>query len=237
MDYNIITPQFVKIHQIPASVGERIIARIIDYFIIFVWLAFWVYICNETGIQDSISDYIMVFIVLLPILTYTFAWETLNNGQTPGKMAMKIRVVRKDGRRPTIGNYFMRWILEIVDIDLSCIGLIVMLVTKNTQRLGDLAAGTMVIKINRKLDIGISLEDFSYARRDYQPTFPQVENLTSGQISAISKALSKYYDDESSLEPLAQKVAKRIGVNNNEVPSKFLNKVLHDYEYYATELI
>lgn len=240
MDYNIITPQFVKIRQDPASIGERIIARLIDYFIMFVWMAFWTYIDNTfLQLGHPYSDWYIMFLVFLPVLFYTFLWETFNNGQTPGKRVMKIRVVRKDGRRPTIGNYFMRWILEIVDIGISGLGLIVILLTHDSQRLGDLAAGTMVIKVNRPLNIGISLDDFSYARRNYRPTYPNVDDLSSGQIAAISNALDKYNDSyyDSNLKALADKVARKLGVTYNDSPGHFLNKVLHDYQYYATELI
>lgn len=234
MDYNIITPQYVKIWQTPASVGERIIARIIDYFIIFVWLAFWFYSIAQLDYNGP--DWPLLLAVILPVMFYTFLWETFNNGQTPGKKAMKIRVVRKDGQRPTIGDYFMRWILELVDIGVSFVGIIIIICTHNSQRLGDIAAGTMVIEVDRPLNMGITLNDFSYASRDYHPHYPQVENLSSGQVSVIQKALDKYYGDDS-LSTLADKVSKKLGITRHEEPTKFLTTILHDYEYYATELI
>ena len=83
--------------------------------------------------------------------------ELFNHGQSLGKMAMKIRVVKKDGTSPSIGDFFMRWLLQIIDMGFSFIGALVILLTKNSQRLGDLAAGTMVIRLNDYRKIQVSL--------------------------------------------------------------------------------
>ena len=70
---------------------------------------------------------------------------------------MNIRVVKLDGS-PSIGSYLLRWLLFIVDGPLtSGLGIFVILLTKNNQRLGDLAAGTMVIKEKNYRKIHVSL--------------------------------------------------------------------------------
>lgn len=77
---------------------------------------------------------------------YTFLLELLCDGQTVGKRLMKIRTVCADGSQPTMGTLFLRWLMEIVDIDMVCLGVIPIIVTRRHQRLGDFAAGTMVIR-------------------------------------------------------------------------------------------
>jgi len=63
------------------------------------------------------------------------------------KRLMNIRVVKSDGSTPSISAYLLRWLLFIIDgPGTGGLGLLVVLLTKNSQRLGDLAAGTMVIK-------------------------------------------------------------------------------------------
>jgi uncharacterized RDD family membrane protein YckC len=78
-------------------------------------------------------------------LYYYFAFES-SGGQTPGKRLMGLRVVRADGSRVGMREVAVRTVLRVVDgIGLYLVGLVVMLVTgKRRQRLGDLAAGTVV---------------------------------------------------------------------------------------------
>ena len=63
--------------------------------------------------------------------------ELFNHGQSVGKMVMRIRVVKKDGTTPGIGDFFMRWLLQLVDLGFSGVGALVILISKNSQRLGD----------------------------------------------------------------------------------------------------
>ncbi len=66
-------------------------------------------------------------------------------GTSPGRALMKIRVVKRDGQVPGLGRGLLRWLILMI-IDLSIIGLVVMLVRKDHQRLGDMAAGTYTVK-------------------------------------------------------------------------------------------
>ena len=114
---NITTNQFVRIDQTPASIAERVIARIIDMVIAgiigFTAMYFYFELDYETRNQ---LNYLFFFLIILPLWLYDFLWETFNEGQSPGKYIMKIRVVNKDGSRPTIGSFFMRWLLSTIDV-------------------------------------------------------------------------------------------------------------------------
>ena len=99
--------------------------------------------------------------IYLPAIFYHFLMELFNHGQSVGKMVMRIRVVKKDGTTPGIGDFFMRWLLQLVDLGFSGVGALVILISKNSQRLGDLAAGTMVIQLNDYRKIQVSLDEFS----------------------------------------------------------------------------
>lgn len=238
LDYDIITPQFVTITQTPASIGTRIVARIIDYAIIGLWVISWMVFFFNYGssLGSETTAVALLLFVYLPVLMYTFLWETFMNGQTPGKRIMNIRVMRRDGEQPSVGNYFIRWICEIVDIGFSCIGLLFMICTRNTQRLGDIAAVTVVVRLDDYKNYYISLSDFDYARRDYKPQYPQVENLTTGQVEAIGKALNNV-TDITTMSRLSAKVAERMGVSPKGSPWQFLTTVLYDYQYYAMQII
>ena len=159
----IITGQFVRISQTPASIGERLIALAIDYIL----LGFYVF--STLALFSRIhlpSDFTMLFffaIVYLPVLLYAFLCEMFNQGQSFGKRLMNIRVVKADGSTPGIGSYLLRWLLFPIDGPVTGgLGLLVVLLTKNSQRMGDLAAGTMVIKEKDYRKIHVSLDEFDY---------------------------------------------------------------------------
>lgn len=128
----IITGQFVRISQTPASIGERLIALAIDYIL----LGFYVF--STLALFSRIhlpSDFTMLFffaIVYLPVLLYAFLCEMFNQGQSFGKRLMNIRVVKADGSTPGIGSYLLRWLLFPIDGPVTGgLGLLVVLLTKN----------------------------------------------------------------------------------------------------------
>lgn len=168
---DILTGQFVILDQTPASIGDRIIARIIDMMVrvayVIVALVFFTWV--PSGGDDDFWSLMLVLLVGLPLVLYTFLCELLFNGQTIGKMVMKIRTVSVDGSCPTMGSLFLRWLLEIVDVTFFFVGIIPIITTRRHQRFGDLAAGTMVIARPDPSLMHISLSEFQYAFPDYQP--------------------------------------------------------------------
>lgn len=236
---DIITNQFVRISQTPASIGERIVARLIDYVIIVLYIIVMVFITDFLSILSNSWDPVMAFLFTIPIWLYDFLWETFNNGQSPGKYIMKIRVINKDGSRPSLGSFFMRWLLSFVDIGVSGVGLLFILFTKHSQRLGDLAAGTMVIKLVDYTKYHVTLDEFYYVKKDYHPVYKEVKNLSQGQVELIEKTLYSTRDDHDyQIEVLANKVEKFLCIQPKENSKEaFLATILHDYQYYAMELI
>lgn len=103
---------------------------------------------------------------------------------------MNIRVVKSDGSTPSISAYLLRWLLFIIDgPGTGGLGLLVVLLTKNSQRLGDLAAGTMVIKEKNYRKIHVSLDEFDYLTKNYHPTYPQSADLSLEQVNVITRTL------------------------------------------------
>lgn len=245
---NITTNQFVRIDQTPASIAERVIARIIDMVIagIIGTATMYIYFFELDYETRNQLNYLFFFLIILPLWLYDFLWETFNEGQSPGKYIMKIRVVNKDGSRPTMGSFFMRWLLSTIDVGLSGIGLLFILLTKNAQRLGDLAAGTMVIKQVNLDKIHVSLDEFYYAKKDYRPVYEEAKNLSQAQIEVIEKAVyGGNGEHENQIATLADKVAKflriedklKASIQKGNSKEKFLATILHDYNYYLLELV
>ena len=114
----IITGQFVRISQVPASLGERILARIIDYFLLFIYILATSYILGKLNIHAfSGSTFFLLFLfIYLPVLCYSLLCEVFNQGQSAGKKLMNIRVVKADGTTPSLSAYLLRWLLYGIDV-------------------------------------------------------------------------------------------------------------------------
>ena len=111
----IITGQFVRISQTPASIGERFLALVIDYFLIVVYVYSTIALLMELRLSSGFKTFFFLCIIYLPILGYSFLCETFNHGQSFGKKLMNIRVVKVDGSTPTVSSYLLRWLLFIID--------------------------------------------------------------------------------------------------------------------------
>ena len=153
---------------------------------------------------------------------------------------MNIRVVKADGSVPGISSYLLRWLLFPIDGPITGgLGLLVALLTKNSQRMGDLAAGTMVIKEKNYRKIHVSLDEFDYLTQNYQPTYPQAADLSLEQINVITRTLQSGKKDRIRyIAQLTKKVQELLSVTPRENDQeKFLQTVLRDYQYYALEEI
>ncbi|MDR0961780.1 MAG: RDD family protein [Mediterranea sp.] len=235
----ILTGQFVRIYQTPASLGERIIAWIIDAIFISIYIYGTVALLNRVYLRFNTFIVILLLGLYLPVLMYPFLCELFNRGRSLGKWLMHIRVVKVDGSTPGLGDYLLRWLLLLVDLVLTGgLGAIFILFTKNNQRLGDLAAGTMVIKEKNYKRIHVSLDEFYYLSDGYQPSYPQASDLSVEQANLIIRTLeiSKEKMRRKLVFQLAQKVRHSLAIHSHyENEEEFLHTLLRDYQYYAQE--
>lgn len=238
----IITGQFVRINQTPASIGERLAARIIDYILLFLYIMATIYILGRANIHASsgISFVLLFLFIYLPAFFYSLLCEVFNQGQSVGKKLLNIRVIKVDGSTPSLGSYLLRWLLYTVDVPLTGgLGVVVVLLNKNGQRLGDLAGGTMVIKEKNYRKIQVSLDEFDYLTKGYQPHFPMVTDLSLEQINVISKTLHSHHKERAKqIAQLAAKVRQLLAISKeSETDERFLQTIVRDYQYYALEEI
>ena len=233
----IITSQYVQIDHTPAGVGERIFARILDYLIMIIYSIGIMYFIDLDFYLFRRTDFgaLLIFLMYIPVIFYSIIWELLNRGRSPGKMAFGMRVVMRDGTTPTIGAYIMRWMLLIIDM-WTWLGVIIILLNKDNQRLGDLAAGTVVIKERDYHRIQVTLDEFNHMSRNYKPFFPQAENLSLEQVNTISEALMRNDDKRLwRIAALSAKVKDFLKVSPAVDDETFLKTLTRDYQYYALE--
>lgn len=244
---DIITSQFVSLTQTPAGGAERLVARIIDYIVIGVyffalWTAFDKYnwLLDPLGLGDSLFRVLYILLLLSPILCYSVICEFFLDGRTLGKMIMKTRVVMVDGSAPTLGAILLRWLFLLIDVYLMNIGIIAIICTRRNQRFGDLAAGTMVIRTPRTDQMHFTLSEFSYARSDYKPLYPEVQQLSLGQIDVVNHILNDQvvYSDEQ-VEQLATKIERMLDIKREPGmdATDLLRTVAHDYQHFALQVI
>lgn len=235
---DIVTGQFVRIKQTPASVGDRIVERLIDIAAISFYSTGLFYLLSTLPINGDAWDTVCALLFAIPTIGYSLICETLFQGRTLGKYIRKTRVVMADGSAPTLGALAIRWMLEVVDLWVFCIGFIFILCSRRHQRLGDMAAGTMVVKDSLNALPHLSLDGYDYIRRDYRPTYPEAERLTVGQAETIRKTLER--TEEAQTARLAEKVRHVLGYDTEAVKQSdhaFLLTVLHDYRYYSLQLV
>lgn len=236
---NIITGQFVRIDQTPASIGDRIVARLADYAIIAVYCIGIGKIISLLEFSSVKAEALFVIAIYLPAVFYSLLWETFNNGQTPGKRIRKIKVVNADGTTPNVGSFFMRWLLFGIDIFFG-LGVLTILLSKNRQRIGDLAAGTMVIKLDDFRNMQVSLDEFSFLSNSYKPVYEQAEDLSINQVEVIRKtlALDDGNDRDKRIDALYCKIHSMLDIPVDEMPKeKFLYTLIKDYQHFALEEI
>lgn len=228
----ILSSQNVRIAQSPASFAARFGASAIDFLLIFVVN----YLFTSMGFYrlfDEESTMLIGIIVYFLPLSYPLIAETLMSGQTLGKRIFHIRVVTIEGGGPKLTSLILRWLMLPFDlIGAMGLGELCIFFTKRQQRLGDLIAGTWVVRTQTYETEHIDLSYYEFPK-DYVVTYPKAKNLTPQQISVISDALEHRYSSEISVAiyDLSVKVQKIVGEKQEEAYEDFLLKVTNDYRF------
>ena len=241
---DINTSQNVNLTFKTANIGERFLAFVVDNIIKIVFIYFLnLILVNALNLDAYISNWDIFslkgleVILMLPYLFYTLVFESLMEGQTPGKKLLKIKVVKIDGFQASFPDYLIRWVFRIVDFGLFFIpGFICMIVTKTNSRLGDIASGTAVISLKNNINISHTiLEKIS---NDYVPMFPQVISLTDNDVRIIKENFvkAKESQDKKIISKLANKILEILKLNRDDIPlteSKFIDTIIKDYNFYT----
>jgi uncharacterized RDD family membrane protein YckC len=148
------TPEGVDLQVTLAGLGSRAGAAAIDTVILGVIFVIVVIAIVLVGFGDVSDDVLVLLlgigalIIFIIFFGYYLLFETLNSGRTPGKSALGIRVIRLDGTPLGFGAVAIRTLLRVVDSlpVLNAAGILTILATPRNQRIGDLAAGTVVVR-------------------------------------------------------------------------------------------
>lgn len=207
---------------------------------------------------------IIYVILLFPVLFYSLWTESVFNGQTVGKMICKIRVVKLNGYHAGFPEYFTRWAFRLVDfwtgmfmilffipifgeetgsilagLMLFMSGFVAffsIIRTKKSQRIGDIVAGTTVLKLVEKHSMDITiLEDI---RESYVPMYSQVIKLTDNDARIIKDTfvIARKNQDYATLKRLRVKLESVMEIEGRGGDAEFIDTVMKDFNYYTQKL-
>ena len=238
---SIVTGQYVTINQQAATVLQRSIAWLIDLILLTFATIFLV---GMTESLDEVVDWpdfeeAAAILIVIVIMCYPLFMERLCHGQSVGKALMRIRVICLDGSTPSGMAYLSRWLLLLVDMGFLGLGLAFIVFSKNSQRIGDMAAGTTVVKLSKEERPAL-LRDFRFTTKHYIPTYPEVTHLSMRQIGVIEHVLymgnsARRYEH---INTLAAKVERLLGIASKEADNEhFLLTLYNDFQYYTMTMV
>lgn len=245
-ELSINTTQNVKINFIAATVGERLGAFFLDLLVLICYFTAvsvvffnWLQLDRLMVNLDNWSTWAIYFILYSPAIIYSLVLESVFEGQSVGKIIVKIKVVKIDGYQAGFGDYLIRWFFRIIDFFslFGLPGMIAVITSKNAQRLGDMAAGTAVITLKNKINISHTiLEEIDEA---YVPTYPLVIKLSDNDMRIIKETYQKAdaKNDHEILYKLVAKIESVTGIKNQSGNnSDFIRVILKDYNFYTQHM-
>ncbi|GGF01895.1 Uncharacterized membrane protein YckC, RDD family [Chishuiella changwenlii] len=230
------TPQNVQIAYNIAPFGKRMLAFIID-LIIRVILIFALLYFSYGAINKQDGWFVMGIYSLIGFifLLYPLILEIVMKGQTIGKWLFKIRVIRMDGNRANNFDYFLRWVIGIVELYMfsGLIALVVAIASKNHQRLGDIVANTCLIDLKPRLDLSQTI--FSELSETYTIRFPEVYRLSDRDINIVKENFTIALDRNNYdiLQKLTRKLEEIMDVKSDGLGNiDFIQIIIQDHYHY-----
>lgn len=242
-----------------AAFHKRLFAYMIDFFILIIYLFSMKYVLYA-GFSMTLKDNmgLDILIISLPMFLYSLAMELWMNGQTIGKKLMSIRVISLDGGEPTFGQFLLRWITKFFEwpflfgyvffsldalfgyiILTGMLGIAVVItitVTRKNQRLGDLAAGTVIVDTKSAMSVADTVF-MNVNNENYKVLFPEVMRLSDSDINTIKTVLTqaRKRNNIDMCNRVEAKVKEVLSIKSEMYAPDFLEKLLEDYNYLATK--
>ena len=246
-----------------AEVYKRLFAYLADFTLLLFYFVSMKYFYyggfNLAGIETLKSHVgLDILTISVPMLLYSLVCEVMMQGQTIGKRLLNIRIISLDGGEPSLSQYTIRWIFKVFEwpfffgytfFSLDSIvayiimtgfwGLVVLIfiaVSKKNQRIGDIAANTVVINTVSPFSVNDTVF-MDINEKDYVVTFPQVLKLSDRDINTIKNVVNLYHKEHNTqtCDRLACKVQEVLNIRTEMYSLSFLETLLADYNYLATK--
>lgn len=219
--FTVTTPENVTIDYQISGLGSRSVAAMFDLVAQIILYSLLVYLCylsfafaGGTAVALLITGWFLVS------TGYSILFESIWNGQTPGKRLSGLRVVREQGLPVDLSAVVLRNLFRAVDFlpALYGLGMVVMMANENSKRLGDYAAGTIVVKERRAVS---DLEKGQQPEVSFAPeTALDVPPLAPEELDALRRFVERKAElPEGVREDIAERIARplfeRIGYYNH----------------------
>ncbi len=246
-----------------AEAHRRLFAYVIDFAILllfFISMKYFYYGGFNLTDPESLKSHVGLDIltISIPMLLYSLFCEVMMHGQTIGKKVLNLRVISLDGGETSLNQYIVRWIFKVFEWPFffgytffslqnifayiiitafwGVLVLILIAVSKKNQRLGDLAANTVVVNT----ESSFSVKDTVFMNIDetsYLVKFPEVLKLSDRDINTIKNVVDLYHKEYNSeiCDRLASKVQEVLHIDSEMYSINFLETLLADYNYLATK--
>lgn len=207
----------------------------------------------------NVTRWAISMVLILPFILYHVVLEATMNGQSIGKRIMGIKVISESGGRPSIPQLIIRWLIRTSDYTLIIVVVLIpyaqifgpqvywgiagalallladlMLVnTKQQQRLGDLLAHTVLVNTQQKEKLSDTV--FQDVSEQYVPSFPQIMQLSDKDMNALKGIIDtvKKHKDENMALMAEAKIKAHLKIESNLPPQEFLEVLLKDYNYLS----
>ena len=217
----IATPEGLEVDLVLAGLGSRFIARLLDSLIQLGIIIALVIV--QATLSNGWVTAVLIVMYFATFFVYDILFEVFGSGRTPGKRAARLRVVRDGGRPVGFGASLIRNVLRLADFlpSLYLVGAITIVATNNNQRLGDLAAGTFVVRERDARTESGGWDTWSRA------TVP-LDAVSGWDVSAVTAAevaaIRTFLDRRLSLPPdargrFAYELAHRLATKVSGIPA------------------
>ncbi len=211
------------------------------------------------NLVDNVSITIMLFVIMLPCFLYHLLLPYFWDGKTVGKYMMGIKVINNFGARNGLGALTLRWILFMPNFILLFLisfsglnsililmlilfvmalpDLVTMAITEKQQRLGDIAANTIVIEVNYKANINETFFKEFNTQDNYVVKYPNVILLSDKDVNGLLKLVKNAKNTNLTfLHEIAEKIASKTGIQNTELEYlPFFEILIADYNYLTQQ--
>lgn len=233
----VVTPQNVVLQYELADLKDRILAFLIDVTTLTVALSILSAIGLGIFSYSETAQTVFTILLFCVFIFYSLCFELWNNGQSIGKMALRIQVIKMAGGKASFSDYAARWVFRLIDIyfSLGAIASILVASSAKAQRIGDVVANTAVVKTVPKVDLNLNDLMSIHRHESYTPKYLLARKLHEDDALLIKMTLERYRKfnntaHEEAVAMLVQRIEKILDVETTEQDQfRFLQTVLQDY--------
>lgn len=228
---SIQTSQNVNLNYRMASFGERILAYLIDASIQYFTMIILVLTLKKVSVLTNPA----IMLIALPIIFYHLIFEYFFKGQSPGKMALKIKVISDNGAKLTFGQYLIRWVFRLIEIAFSMGIIAISLIIANPKgkRLGDIMAKTILISTKKRIKFDESV--FVDVPNNYQITYSNAGSLELHHIKTLLDVMKFYVEKPGNKKAILMvytaknNLEQRLNIKTDQKPVDFIKNVIKDF--------